>query len=1100
MQGRRPQLFLAAVCLLFGWYSWLAAQELPATARPEPPKTAPAAEPVEESPLTIHLKDKDGRLIPMLDWSFEDFMRVYQENRGFKQRDETPVYSLQSMSITGTAKGEYAELSVEFEVLVRDGQWTRVPLRLNQAILREGVKYTGPGQQFVGFDAASDGYVSWIHGTAGQRHRLTMSVMVPLVSVGEETRLRLSVPRATSSELKLTVPLAKAFAQVAEGPTLLSKPATEGTATEFDVLGLGGDFEISWRKSANTAAEGQPVLEAVGAISARVDSRLVNTEAVLTVRAFGGLFDHFHVRLPQGAELAAGNPTAYTVVPSAAKTPGDTRQVEVRLPHKVSGPVEVRLATRQTYEAAPAGGWFELAGFEVVEAGRQWGHFAVSVVGDLHMVWGPDKGVRQVDELPEPLRRDNLLAGFEYFTQPFSLTARVVPRKTRLSVEPEYVFLVEQDQVRLEAKLKYMVRGAKASVLDVGLSDWTLDEAGPDNLVAFDAVATSSKQTVSIPLITPSIGPLEIDLRAHRRLEPGAKSVSFTLPQPQDGSVSPAAVVILPADNVELSVDPKATTGLIRQLNAPPMSLPPRQQTPLYYRSEAPKAVFAAAMTTHSQSIGVEVASDVQLVGQKALVQEKISYAIAYQPLDKLSLHVPRSLLGSGKLEISMDGQPLSLTEPADAAEKAGETGPVLRRLLLPKARIGICELVVRYPIALEKLLPEAGISASVPLVMPMDGKLTGNRALVTANAGVRVQLLEGPWTLVDPSVPQPEHRQGQQLAASQRADRVVLGIHLEDRDALGATVVERAWIQTVLLDGSRQDRAVLRFTSDRRELGLVLPAGVDPGKVEVWLDRQRVEGTPAAGKLTIGLPESFSQGSHWLEAAYRLPASPAARGLLSLDLPHLGREVWVRRLYWQLVLPRNEHVIVSPAGMLPEFTWGWNGSFFGRNPSFEQPMLEVWSGGQRRTPVPSATSRYLYSSLHLVDRCELRTANRTLIVLLASTVVLMCGLLLIYVPATRHPAALLLAAVVLCSVAALCPEPTLLAAQAASLGFAATFLAALLQRIMLRRRPGARDSGSSLLNKASTQTLYPSPLGNHPGSTGSNPALTSLPAAGPQP
>jgi hypothetical protein len=493
LQGCKPQLFLGAVWLILGGYSWLSAQELPATARPEPSKAAAAVEPLQESPLIIHLKDKDGRLIPMLDWSFEDFMRVYQENRGFKQRDETPVYSLQAMSITGAAKGEYAELSIEFEVLVRDGQWIRVPLRLNQAILREGVKYAGTGQQFVGFEAANDGYVSWIHGASGERHRLTMNVMVPLVSVGEETRLRLSVPRATSSELKLTVPVAKAFGQVTEGPTLISKPANEGAATEFDVLGLGGDFEISWRKSANAAAEGQPVLEAVGEISARVDSRLVNTEAVLTVRAFGGLLDHFRVRLPQGAELVAGNPMAYTVVPLAAKAAGDAREVEVRFPHKVSGPVEVRLATRQTYEAAPAGGWFELAGFEVVEAGRQWGHFAVSVVGDLHVVWGPDKGVRQVDELPEPLRRDNLLAGFEYFTQPFSLTARVVPRKTRLSVEPEYVFLVEQDQVRLEAKLKYTVRGAKTSVLDVGLSGWTLDEVGPDNLVAFDAVATSPK-------------------------------------------------------------------------------------------------------------------------------------------------------------------------------------------------------------------------------------------------------------------------------------------------------------------------------------------------------------------------------------------------------------------------------------------------------------------------------------------------------------------------------------------------------------------------------------------------------------------------------
>ena len=860
LQGCRPLLFLGVIGLLLGGYSWLAAQELPAPARPESAKTAPAAEPIQESPLTIHLKDKDGRLVPMLDWSFEDFIRIYQENRGFKQRDETPVYSLQSMSISGTAKGEYAELSIDFEVLVRDGQWTRVPLRLNQAILREGVKYVGPGQQFVGFEAASDGYVSWIHGAAGQKHRLTMNVMVPLVGVGEETRLRLSVPRATSSELKLTVPVAKAFGQVGEGPTLTSKPANAGAATEFDVLGLGGDFEISWRKSASAAAKGQPVLEAVGAISARVDSRQVNTDAVLTVRAFGGLFDHFHVRLPQGAELVAGSPTAYTVVPTPGKA-AQPQEVEVRLPRKVSGPVEVRLATRQTYEAAPAGGWFELAGFEVMEAGRQWGHFAVSVVGDLHVVWGPDKGVRQVERAAGAHAAGQFAGGVRVFH-----AALFAHRPGRAAKDPPE----RRAGIRLSGPAGPGSPGGEAEIHGSRGEDFGL---GPGT-ARLDAGRSRSGQPGGGRCggdqpgghgLHPVDDALDRSAGDRRAGAPAAgaghKSVAFAMPQPPDGSVSPASVVVLPADNVELSADSKATTGLIRQQNAPPMNLPERQQTPLFYRDEAPKAVFAAAMTTHNQSIGVDVASEIQIAGQKARVQEKISYTIAYQPLDKVSLEVPRSLLGSDKVNVSIEGQPLSLTEPAEAADKPGESGPVLRSLLLPSARIGTFELLVRYRVALEKLLPEAGISTSVPLVMPNDGKLTGNRALVTASAGVRVQLLEGPWTVVDPSVPQLEHRQGQQLAASRRSDRVMLGIHLEDRDALGATTVERAWIQTVLMDGNREDRAVLRFTSDQRELSLVLPAGIDLGKVEVWLDRQRVEGTPAGGRLTIGLPEGFRPG-----------------------------------------------------------------------------------------------------------------------------------------------------------------------------------------------------------------------------------------------
>ena len=31
------------------------------------------------------------------------------------------------------------------------------------------------------------------------------------------------------------------------------------------------------------------------------------------------------------------------------------------------------------------------------------------------------------------------------------------------------------------------------------------------------------------------------------------------------------------------------------------------------------------------------------------------------------------------------------------------------------------------------------------------------------------------------------------------------------------------------------------------------------------------------------------------------------------MELPRLGGNTWVRRTYWQLVLPRDEHVVVAP-------------------------------------------------------------------------------------------------------------------------------------------------------------------------------------------
>ena len=73
-----------------------------------------------------------------------------QHPTNFRQRD-------------GRRRG-YAELSIQFRILVRDDQWVRVPLRLDQAVLRAAPECQGPGEQFVHFENDGEGYVAWLHG------------------------------------------------------------------------------------------------------------------------------------------------------------------------------------------------------------------------------------------------------------------------------------------------------------------------------------------------------------------------------------------------------------------------------------------------------------------------------------------------------------------------------------------------------------------------------------------------------------------------------------------------------------------------------------------------------------------------------------------------------------------------------------------------------------------------------------------------------------------------------------------------------------------------------------------------------------------------
>jgi hypothetical protein len=109
-----------------------------------------------------------------------------------------------------------------------------------------------------------------------------------------------------------------------------------------------------------------------------------------------------------------------------------------------------------------------------------------------------------------------------------------------------------------------------------------------------------------------------------------------------------------------------------------------------------------------------------------------------------------------------------------------------------------------------------------------------------------------------------------------------------------------------------------------------------------------------------------------------------------------------------------------------------------------------------------------------------------------ASGIALILGLTLIYVPVHRHPAVLLLLALALLAVGSIAPEPTLLFAQAATLGLTLTLLAGFLERKVMgkhRQRGLPKEPSHPRVELGSTHTLPRSPWGNGQASTETMPA-----------
>jgi hypothetical protein len=764
----------AALGHLLVWCSLAAAQAAaqPSPEREKPPATAAAPSGVvrieESQPAIYYLPDQRGNLQPVLDFKYQDFVELYKLKNQLGRGDRPPRYSLQRMLAQGTAGEKFAELAIQFLVLVRDDDWVRVPLGLDQGLLRAAPEYRGPGRLFVQCEGEGVGYVCWIRGKADARHEFTLTMLVPLERAGDETRLRLAAPRTAASEMRLTVPLAKAVAAVSEGAVLVRSAAAKGGATEFNAVGLASDFQLAWHKASPTTADAPAALEAVGAVLVRLDDRRVLTEATLTVRSYSGEFDRFAVRLPPETELqegVAGNgspsaPKGYVVTPIAGRTASPS--VEVRLAKKTTGPVEVRLNCRRLYGPVKNPSWCELAGFEVAEAVRQWGTVAVAAGDRWQVAFGPHDETRPADSLPEALRKEDVVAAREYFSQPFSLPVRLTPRSTRVAVEPKHV----------------------------------------------------------------------------RRNE----------------------------------------------------------------------------------------------------------------------------------------------------------------------------------------------------------------------------------------------------------------------RPAAQATAVDRRWIQTWLTSDARQDRAVLQGTTEREELEVRLPAGAAAGRAVVLLHGRPVEPQVLGGnRLLVSLPkpdrgEGGRTARFVLELQYDFVGPRPAPGSLSLEFPRIEPDARIGRTYWQLVLPVNEHLIVNPDGLSGEFTWNWEGYFWGRRPLLDQAQLESWSAATRHDPLPRQASYYLFTAMGRIDRATVYTAGRTWIVLSASAAALVAGMLLIYIPRLRHPALLLALGIAVLAVGVIAPEPTLLLAQAAGLGLALALLTGLLDRGAARRL-AARANSAAAHEPGSTRTVYQPPAAAKPSSTESLP--NGLPPAG---
>jgi len=1040
--------------------------------------------------------DKDGELVLVPGLTLEEAMRLWKikeqlDNPG----PPLPTYALQDLSITGTASGSQAKLTATVAIkLVRDG-WVRVPLRFSNAFLLEA-KYEGDGKLFVTYEK-DDGYVCYVQAPQDKLHKFSMQLVAPVRQVGSEYRLVLQTPGAASSGLNLRVPFREVTAKANNDLPVDTKE--QGNETLLVVTGLGDAFQMSWREGAIEPTDVRPLLEVRSETLVEViGERIANSNVRLVVTSLRGKFSSFDIHLPAGARLSERQPSQSGL--QVAEAPGDDESgvtiVQVKPEQPTSGAVEVQLWLELAPTAGETKSEFEIGGLDVVDAVRQSGWIDIEVSNEasrnLKVTYeaGSDLLQAPVPDAQSP-RVD---ARYEFARAPSSLRMQVAttPRETEISVDPVYVLHVESTRVDLHATLTYRLRGGVPSSVTVSMPGWQVEAASPATLVDDETFDPLHSGQLEIPLLSGAAAEsdrLELKIRATKEITDPNAVVSISLPRPDAKIVMPAAVIVQPDNNVELTVKEDDLVGLERETFPPTIDdLPDRQQDPLYYRergdARTKPAVFATSLRVRQREVYVGTVSTLDVDLRSVRVKQELRYQILHEPLNRIPLIVPRAALKTGGLsilcDVERDDEPTTYDEVKfDVDDTSAEAGLVRIQVDLQQDRIDQCSLIVRHEHPVSQLAPD---SLDVPLVVPEtsdETTVTGSRLEVVPSDKVQVEVVEGDWVAIEAGAESIDG--GVELKSGDAPSSATLRIGRSKPTRQMSTAISRAWLQTWLDSTRRHDRAVFRIRTNRNQIQVRLPDRATIEDVVVALDGRRVA-TSESQSITIEIPGEPSPGEHVVELWYHMARKRKLAGRVDLEPPVITDAEGSNHWYWQLAMPRDEHLLASPTDMTEEMTWQPRGLLLGRRPRLGQSEIERWIGATVQTPVPESLNHYLFSSFGDVSQRQCATADRRAILLVVSGFALLLGLALLYVPRLRHPGLLFASGVALISVVLIYPSLSVGIAQASFLGLVLIVAAGLLKWFVdLPQKRGVVIGGTPYSSPDSKTVKGPaSPIDSH--------------------
>lgn len=1040
--------FLSRILILV-WVACAASQSL--LGQPiKPEKTNPPESPVkpDDVPWTgdiLYLQDETGRPV----WvPFNASLKKYLESLEQPTRPEqepAPEFSLESLSMSGVVGEDSVELETKIQIKVpSEKQGVVVPLQFKEGILKD-VSHTGPGESiFAGYQARS-GYRWWL---GAGTHEMTLKFNVPVLKQLQAQRLQITLPKTAKSSLKLTVPFADASFKVQEKTAFVVTSA--GAESVIDLFGLGENFDLSW-EAAVDRTQTAPILRARSDLIAELLPETVLLKARQQLNAVQGQFREIEVRLPKGFKQESLSVEG-SLLESVSEIAGKPGWKKVTLTSMTSGPVELNWVFSQAIP--PEEALLTIEGFELGGAVRQQaGTIELTRMPGYLLTEQSSKAVFRRD-LRSDSEQKNLGRTYDFYRQPFGLELKL--RKIPLSFEADVslVLTVHPNRLRLDAELDLVRYRGLVETLEF---DWPhrLEEGwsiSPDLQSGETESFTVDVEDDSLVRLHFS-EPLDQDrvhikLTAERPFLAEGIATTLSLPKLRHGQSRDGITVVAQGrENLAIQLSPLS--------EAIPVSLPAGHVFPEFYglvetyRFPSEKDLLLEVSAAPQEGI-VEVETQLDLdqptdTGLMTIVQQ-FDYRIRYERLKSLRFRVPAQAVNLKVFD--EQGRALALEEGNVALDGSRQV-----RVLLTQPRLGTLTLRLEY--SLNGPNGDANGTTEIPFVSPGEASVSRIDVTLSQELFKKLRPSATEWK------PLGRTHTFTRQTASQPLER--LSILLTER-GLGRDVPIQPRISKCLMLSTTNgrggiltrgyfemwglpDRLTIRIPSAYDLERLVLNGDELPGsdwKLEeelISIDTQRLInlGEERPNLLIIGIHAKNQRPLKWVDP-------------LLIQAPEVIDSLGHPQTRWLVELPYRQHLFLPPREANSMNRWERTGLFWERVPNWSLENLGEWIGEEQTDFADSFSvngNLYVFHDSGNIGTLEMRTMNRSLVILTGAGVTLVLGFFLLKFPATRNILTLLLLALALAVCGIFYPASIALLLQPAALGFSLALGAAALDRFL---------------------------------------------------